>query len=74
MQGVFVHLLEVVGGVEESVLEVETEPPDIFDYGVDVFLLFFDGVCVVEAEVAGTTFVFECDSEVKADTFSVTDV
>lgn len=74
LEGVFVHLLEVIGGVVESVLEVETEPSDIFDYGVYVFLLFFDWVSVVEAEVAGTGFVFECDAEVKADTFSVTDV
>lgn len=74
LDGVFVHLLEVVGGVEKSVLEVEAKPPDIFDYGVYVFLLFFDWVCVVEAEVAGTTFVFECDAEIKANTFCVTDV
>lgn len=74
LEGVFIHLLEVVGGVEESVLEVETEPAYVFDYGVYVFLLFFDWVCVVEAEVAGTGFVFEGDSEIKTDTFSVTDV
>ena len=74
LEGVFVHLLEVIRGVEESVLEVETEPPDVFDYGIDVFLLFFDWVCVIEAEVADTAFVFECDAEVKTDTFSVTDV
>lgn len=74
LEGVFVHLLEVVGGVAESVLEVEAEPADIFDYGVYVFLLFFDWVCVVEAEIAGAAFVFEGDAEIEADTFSVTDV
>ena len=74
LQSVFVHLLEVVGCVVKSVMEVETEPADIFNYGVYVFLLFFDWVCVVKAQVACAALIFKCDSEIQTDAFSVTDV
>lgn len=73
MDGEVVHLLEVIGGEVESVLPVPAEPFDVVGDRVDVFLLFFFGVCVVEAEVAGSAELGS-DAEVEADAFCVADV
>ncbi len=45
-----VELIEIVGGVVEAI-PLKAQPADIFRDGVDVLLLFFLGVGVVEAEV-----------------------
>ena len=50
--GVTVHLLEVVGGVVETVVPVVAQPADVLLDGEDEALLFLLGVGVVEAEVA----------------------
>ncbi len=51
VNGPLVKLLEVVGGVEEAVFPVRAQPAHVGDDGVYVFLLFFGGVGVVEAQV-----------------------
>lgn len=62
-----------VGGVCWVDGPVEAEPLDVADDGIDVFLVFFCWVCVVEAEVAAAV-VLGCDCEVERDGFGVSDV
>ena len=68
----FVELAKVVGGVAE-IVPLEAEPVHVFHDGVDVLLLFFFGIGVVEAEI-GLAAEFVGESEVEADGFGVADV
>ena len=52
---------------------METEPLDVFFNGVDVFVVFFFGVGVVETQVAQAVVNIR-QTEVQADGFGVTDV
>ena len=52
---------------------METEPLDVFFDGVDVFIVFFFGVGIVETQVAQAV-VNICQTEVQADGFGVADV
>ena len=67
-----VELAEVVGGVAEA-LPVEAEPADVLLDGVDVLLLFFFGIGVVEAQV-GLAAELVGEAEVEADGLGVADV
>ena len=71
-EGPLVELGEVVGGVAEAV-PLEAEPADVFLDGVDVLLLFFFGVGVVEAQV-GFAAELVGEAEVDADGLGVADV
>ena len=68
-----VHLLEVVGGVEEPVVPVGAEPADVLDDRIDVLLLFLLGVGVVEAQVE-LAAELRGDAVVQADALGVADV
>ena len=72
LEGPLVELAEVVGGVAEAV-PVEAEPADVFLDGVDVLLLFFFGIGVVEAQV-GFAAELVGEAEVEADGLGVADV
>jgi hypothetical protein len=72
LQGPLVELREVVGGVAEA-LPLEAEPADVGLDGVDVLLLFFFGVGVVEAQV-GLAAELVGEAEVDADGLGVADV
>ncbi len=72
LEGPLVELAEVVGGVAEA-LPVEAEPADVFLDGVDVLLLFFFGIGVVEAQV-GLAAELVGEAEVEADGLGVADV
>ena len=72
LDGPLVELAEVVGGVAEA-LPVEAEPADVFLDGVDVLLLFFFGIGVVEAQV-GFAAELVGEAEVDADGLGVADV
>ncbi len=72
LDGPGVELGEVVGGVAEAV-PLEAEPADVFLNGIDVLLLFFFGVGVVEAEV-GFAAELVGEAEVDADGLGVADV
>ena len=67
-----VELGEVVGGEAEA-LPVEAEPVDVVCLGVDVLLLFFYGVGVIEAQV-GFAAELVGEAEVEADGLGVADV
>jgi hypothetical protein len=72
LQSPLVELGEVVGGVAEAV-PLEAEPAYIFLDGVDVLLLLFFRVRVVEAQV-GLAADFVGEAEVDADGLGVADV
>jgi hypothetical protein len=67
-----VELGKVVGGEAEA-LPVEAKPVDVVRLGVDILLLFFYGVGVVEAQV-GFSAELVSESEVEADGLGVADV
>ena len=73
MLGILIHLLEVVGGVEQAVGPVEPEPADVLLDGVDVLDIFLRRVGVVEAEVAQAAELLG-DAEVQADGLRMADV
>ena len=66
------ELLEVVAGIVD-VSPLETEPLNIVLDALDVFSIFFNGVGVVEAQVA-LTAVFLGQSEVDGNGFGVSDM
>ena len=72
LEGPLVELAEVVGGVAEP-LPVEAQPADVFLDGVDVLLLFFLGIGVVEAQV-GLAAELVGETEIEADGLGVADV
>jgi hypothetical protein len=71
--GVVVELLEVVGGEEQPVPPVETEPADVALDRLDVLDVLLGRVRVVEAEVAGAAVVGG-EPEVEADALRVPEV
>ena len=72
LEGPLVELGEVVGGVAEAI-PVEAQPADVFLDGVDVLLLFFFGIGVVEAEV-GFSAELVGETEIQTDGLGVADV
>jgi hypothetical protein len=72
LQSPLVELAEVVGGVAEAV-PLEAEPADVGLDGIDVLLLFFFRVGVVEAQV-GLAAELVGEAEVDADGLGVADV
>ena len=77
MLGNFVHIVEIIAGEVVvgffGVFPVETEPVDGAENRVDVLLIFFDRVGIVETHMAASGVVLG-QTEVQTDTFSVTDV
>src|SRR5262245_23326828 len=69
----FIKLVEIVGGEEEAIFPVCAEPANVGDDGVNIFLFFFGGVGVVEAQVAFAT-VGLGEAKVDADGFGMADV
>ena len=67
-----IELAEVIRRVENRIF-LESEPVDVVDDGIDVFLLFFFGVGVVEAEI-GFAAEFRGETEVQADGFGMADM
>ena len=68
-----IHLLKVLGRVEEAVVPVEAQPRDILFDRVDVLDVLLGGVGVVHAQVADAA-EFLCGREVDADCLGVSDV
>ncbi len=68
--GELVQVFEVVRGVVLVIAPVEAEPPHRVADGIDVFLLLFRGVGVVEPQVARSAVVAR-EAEVEADRFRV---
>ena len=71
--GPFVEAVEIVGCVVEAVTPIEAQPAHIADNRVDVLLIFFGRVGVVEAEVAAAA-EFRSDTEVEADRLGMADM
>ena len=71
--GKFVQFVEIVGCVVKVTTPVEAEPLDRFDDGIDILLIFFFGVGVIETEVTDAT-VITGKTEVKADALGMTDM
>ena len=67
--GPFIQLVEIVGGIE-FLVPLETEPLDVFLYGVHIFRVLLGGIRVVIAEV-GLASVFLGESEIEADALGV---
>ncbi len=63
--GPLVELFEIVGRMIEMCSPVEAEPAHVALDGVDIFLLLFRRIGVVEAQMAAAT-EFLCDAEIKA--------
>ena len=68
-----VELIEIVGGVELAVLPIEPQPVDVFLDRVDVLLVLFARIGVVEAEIALAAELLG-DAEVQANALGVPDV
>ena len=60
-----VQLIEVIGGVGQTVGIVEPEPADVGLNGIDVFSGFFIRICVIETKETGPGEVFG-NAEVQA--------
>jgi hypothetical protein len=73
LDGKIEELFEIIRGIVQAVIPVESHPADIIHDGVHVLHLLFGGVGVVEAQVAGAV-VGLGDPEVQADGFGVADV
>src|SRR5215471_8617666 len=71
--GPLVELLEVIGRMVEMCSPVEAEPAHVALDGVDIFLLLFRRIGVVEAQMAAATELL-CDAEIKGDRLSVADM
>ena len=71
--GALVHLLKVVGGVEEPVAPVETQPVDVLLDGLHVLHVLLGGVGVVHTQVA-LAAVLLGGAEVDAQRLAVADV
>ena len=67
-----VELVEIIRGIVEAV-PFEAQPPHVALNGVDILLLFFFGIGVVEAEV-GLAAELVGHAEVDADRLGVADV
>lgn len=64
-----IHYVEIVRGVVE-VIPFEAQPLYVSFDAVYKFLVFFEGVCVVKSEIAGTA-VFSGGPEIQAQAFGV---
>lgn len=73
MFGPLVKLVEIVRGEIGLIAPIEAEPPDIVLDGIDKFLLFLRGVCIVEPEIAAPAEFFG-DSEIQANRLGVPNV
>ena len=73
VDGVVVERLEVVRGVKRLAMPVEAQPADVLLDRVDVLDVFFRGVGVVEAQVAGAAELGR-NAEIQADRLGVADV
>ena len=60
-----VQLIEVIGGVGQTVGIVESEPVDVGLNGIDVFSVFFIRICVIKTKETGPAEVFG-NAEVQA--------
>ncbi len=73
LHGILVHLLKVVGGIEEAIPPVIAQPVDVLLDGLHVLHIFLGGIGVVHAEVAQAT-VFFSGAEVDKDGLGMPDV
>ena len=68
--GKLVKLWEIVGSIVFSVAPIVTKPFDVFPYGIHVFDVFFDGIGVVEAEIARAAKFFG-NAKIHANSFGM---
>src|SRR5579872_3163071 len=73
LDGPFIELLEIIGGIEDAVLEIAAEPADVLDDGIDVLGFFFFRIRIVETEVAFAS-EFRGEAEIEVDRLGVADV
>jgi hypothetical protein len=66
-------LIEIIGGIEETVLPIETKPADILLDRLDILLLLFTGVGVIETKVALATELLG-HTEIEADRLGMADM
>ena len=67
------ELLEIVGGIIQTVAPVESEPMDILHDGFNIFGILTAGIGIVETQVA-LSAIFLGGTEVHADGLGVSDV
>ena len=60
-----VQLIEVIGGVGQTVGVIESEPVDVCLNGIDLFSVFFIRICVIKTKETGPVEVFG-NAEVQA--------
>ena len=72
LDGKVIELLEIVRSVVD-IAPLESQPSDVLLYGIYIFHILFDGVGVVESQVA-YAIVFLRNTKVHADGFHVTDM
>src|SRR5215468_9432013 len=65
-----IELLKIVRRVIEVLSPIEAKPPNVALDGIDIFLLFLRGICIVEAKVASAT-EFLGNTEVQVDRLGV---
>jgi hypothetical protein len=73
MQGVLVHLFEIIGRIEEPVIPVEAQPADVFLDGLFEFDGFLAGIRVVKPQIAETV-VFRGNTKIQTNRLRMADV
>jgi len=68
-----IHLLKIIGSEIETVFPVPSQPADVFNDGIDIFLVFLGGIGVVKTQVAFAA-KFLGNAEVQTNTFGMADV
>ena len=74
LDGIFIKLIKIVGGVKKIITPVKSQPFDIFKNGLYISILFLAGIGVVKTHMTDAGRVFQGDAEVEADGLGVTDM
>src|SRR5262249_28068918 len=70
---IFIKLFEIIRRVEEPVIPIEAEPPDVPHDGFFILYGLFAGIRVVESQVT-QALVTVGDSKIQTDRFRMTDM
>ena len=58
LDSALIHLLEIIGSIEETVVPAEAQPLDVFLDGFHIFHIFLGGVRVVHTQIADAAKLF----------------
>ena len=73
LDGIFIDLIEIIGGVKFFIMPIKTQPLDILADGVDIFHVFLGRIGVIEAKVT-CPVMFKRNPEIETDGFRMPDM